>query len=158
MCFSSTSLTFWILLQFHPEPISLSHHLIHFPLPTHLVHYSACNPGCIPTVGLQFTTAHRSRLTYLPILITLPPFTGCPVFQPLNNLPTPEHSFWRCLPSHSFHSGKISYYMKKSPYIIPDAAENIILFEKYSEIVVFPLGLPVLYISLSLNLCYISVL
>ena len=31
MCFNSTSLTFWVLFQFHPEPVSLSHHLIHFP-------------------------------------------------------------------------------------------------------------------------------
>lgn len=105
------------LTQFHPEPISLSHHLIHFPS---LQSFTALFPGLQPQDGypqwVYNSTAHRSRLTLPAHPYHLPPFTGCPVFQPWNNLPT-LNTLSGCSPSNSFHSER-SLIMKKSPYII----------------------------------------
>lgn len=85
MCFSSTSLTFWILLQFHPEPISLSHHLIHFPTTPifyGIISWLATQDG-YPQWVYNLPQHTEVDLTLPAHPYHLPPFTGCPVFQPL---------------------------------------------------------------------------
>ena len=85
MCFSSTSLTFWGSFQFHPEPIFLSHHLIHF--------HTA--PGFFVVTSLLTTQDGCPRWVhtlpeYTEVDLTLPahphhlPLSSlCPVLQPL---------------------------------------------------------------------------